>query len=326
MEVAVSELQATEGINDKLYCFGSAIQRALFEHQSRSKNKGRRRKPIISGIPDSVRQQFKGNNEIQNSAPQQTRRKEQVRKWNVIGKKIRLPDAMVILPRVLEEAAISITSVVYFAITKKEDILNYKSKEQSDEENWADKFIDCIMKEDYIIPLQTWLKDKIEEDYLNKVITTSPPPSSSSFSSSSSTFTVPTKQISFQNIVDAKAAAENKAIQTTCQLIRSTINLRMKQVLKADPDMRCNKEQTFRATIAVLGGCDGYGKTDLIKDEKKKKTKTKKKKQQTKSSAKKKKPAITKKKTTTTTTKKRKASAKATAGGTGNKHKKQKLK
>jgi hypothetical protein len=35
MEVGVSELQATEGINDKLYCFGSAIQRALFEHQSR---------------------------------------------------------------------------------------------------------------------------------------------------------------------------------------------------------------------------------------------------------------------------------------------------
>ena len=73
-----------------------------------------------------------------------------------------------------------------------------------------------------------------------------------------------------------KRENNRRGTRATRQLIRSTINLRMKQVLKADPDLSTQKRiQSFRATIAVLGGDDG---TAEIKIEGKKIKRTKKRK------------------------------------------------
>jgi hypothetical protein len=69
-----------------------------------------------------------------------------------------------------------------------------------------------------------------------------------------------------------------RGTQATRQLITSTINLRMKQILNADPDLStAGKEQSFRATIAILGGSDGYEecKDEKVKVKKQKKRKTK---------------------------------------------------
>ena len=52
-----------------------------------------------------------------------------------------------------------------------------------------------------------------------------------------------------------KINAKKIAMQATRQLIRSTINLRMKQVLRADSSLSCGKhEKTFRTVVAVLQG------------------------------------------------------------------------
>ena len=65
--------------------------------------------------------------------------------------------------------------------------------------------------------------------------------------------------------------AKAKATQATRQLIRSTINLRMKQVLRADKSLSCGKhEQTFRAVIAVLGGTERKQQEIEIKEKNKK--------------------------------------------------------
>ena len=238
------QLHATGGISDKLYCFFSSVHRTFFHHNSRQPS-GNRRRPICAGFPDSVIKALKGDDN-------QARRLDLVVRWNAIGKKIRNAAAVLIPSLLVERAGLQITTKVYCALSSVSDILHHSSFEDDQQiESWSAALIDDVMKDNAEIDaLEKWLFQEVKEDKMAKL------PSVSSTSSTSSS-SVDAVDVARQQKIVARIEKESqeKATQATRQLIRSTINLRMKQVLRADKLLSCgNHEQTFRAVIAVLGG------------------------------------------------------------------------
>ena len=239
------QLHATGGISDKLYCFFSSVHRTFFHHNSRQPS-GKRRRPICAGFPDSVIKALKGDDN-------QARRLDLVARWNAIGKKIRDATAVLIPSVLVEQAGLQITTKVYCALSSVSDILHHSSFEDDQQiESWSGALIDDVMKDNAEIgELEQWLFQEVKEDKMAKL------PLVSSVSSSTSSSSVDAVDVARQQKIVARIEKESqeKATQATRQLIRSTINLRMKQVLRADKLLSCgNHEQTFRAVIAVLGG------------------------------------------------------------------------
>ena len=247
------QLHSTEGLSDKLYCFFSTVHRTFFEHNRRQAS-GSRRKPICKDFPARVLAQLKGD-------PNSKRREDFVSRWNKIGKKIRDGSKMIIPPLVVERAGIQITTKVYSTLSSVRDIL-YHSSFVDDYQivSWSEKLIDDIMEDnEEIHTLEQWLCTEYIKGKTHSLPLIYAVYNLSYTVSSTTEITKFTKE------------AKAKATQATRQLIRSTINLRMKQVLRADKSLSCGKhEQTFRAVIAVLGGTERKQQEIEIKEKNKK--------------------------------------------------------
>ena len=255
---AAQELQLTHGRSDKLYCFFSSVHRCFFHHNSHQAS-GSRRKPICAGF-EFLHEKLKG--EVTS-----IRRTDFVNQWNAIGKKIRDRAAMVIPPLVVENAGIQITTKIYVALSDLRDILHRCSFEDDQQiVSWSDSLIDETMKDNQEIKdLNEWLFEEVEKNLLSNVQSDSSLSSSLSSSACESSDKESTDKEKLLRM-KIKINAKKIAMQATRQLIRSTINLRMKQVLRADSSLSCGKhEKTFRTVVAVLQGTDRNKKEKAMK-------------------------------------------------------------
>ena len=73
---AIPETTTDFGWTDRWYCFCTAVRRVFFEHNRRG-NKGKRRKPMVQGFPQSILTELEGKED-------EVRRDKWFKMWNAI--------------------------------------------------------------------------------------------------------------------------------------------------------------------------------------------------------------------------------------------------
>jgi hypothetical protein len=204
-----------------LYCFCTAVQRTFFDHHSRCPT-GLRRKPICGGFD------YKRVLDVL-SGEDNPRRDEWIRRWNAIkGELGKIRDRLRIKvpPQIVEDSAAAITKVIYSRIISLQDILWLKT-EEVDGTPWADTMIGELMVLEEVKSLVCWLENLLKEAEEAEE-----------------------KQEDESDVERRRRLCE----KATRQLIRSTLHLRMKMIIKADQTLAKNRtKKTFRDTLAVLG-------------------------------------------------------------------------